>query len=72
MLDNGGLYDALYIYLEAVATTRADFETKTPKKVFEIKVDAIKEGEDDESDEAALALAHLASNASFDQVRYEI
>lgn len=76
MLDDGGIYDALFIYLDAVAAvavesenSRADFETKTPKKVFEIKVDEIKQGEDDKSDEAALALAHLASNASFDQVR---
>lgn len=74
MLDNGGIYDALSVYLDTVAMERknasiARAETKTPKKVFEIKVDEIKEGEDDESDEASLALAHLASNASFVQVR---
>lgn len=41
-------------------------DKETPNKAFVIKVDEIKEGEDDESDETALASAH------FDPLMYDI
>ncbi|KAL1804764.1 importin subunit alpha isoform X2 [Daucus carota subsp. sativus] len=70
MLDSK-IIDALLYYLDLVAerNTEAWNAAKVPKKVFVIRVDDIKEGEDDETDEAALALAHLISNVRFDLVR---